>query len=601
MTADQDPATVAAGTQASPETSITVDARYAMGVAVGDGITQINYHYGAGPTWSDGVAAPPLVDVSGRIDSPYRGLSAFEERDAAFFFGRKTAADQILALMSRHCAGAGLLVVSGVSGAGKSSLLRAGVLPRLRGEGLASAPGSAGWPCLLFTPTRAPLDELAVRAAALARSDATTVRRELAADPAGFALAARQAALAAPTGGHATPMTESRLVLIIDQFEQLFTQCPDEQQRQAFITALHAACASGHGPGQRPSALAVLAVRADFEARCADYPELAAAVQDRYLMAPMSERQLRLAVTEPARKAGSVVESALVEELVEKVIRGTGPGPGSRAGVLPLLSYALDEAWRVAGRRAGDALTLADYESVGGIEGAVATSAQSAYDRLSARQQAAAREIFIRLTATSPDGTDVAGRAGQAELVAGKSPADASDVTAVLEEFAKERLLALAAGTVEISHEILLTAWPLLRDEWLAETHADRIVRTRFVIPRPSGQATPATRPTSMPAACWEPQRPAREGPQPTAPATYRSARANATSSTPAPAPAAGESGGGKASPHCLPPLPSPSQRSRSSPSSPARRRISGAISRLPGNWFLKAKALAGRIPGSPA
>ena len=101
--------------------------------------------------------------------SPYRGLAAFEEQDAAFFFGREAATAQVLDRMSRHLAGAGLLVVSGVSGAGKSSLLRAGVLPRIRADGLAPAPGAASWPCVVFTPTRAPLDELALRVALAGR------------------------------------------------------------------------------------------------------------------------------------------------------------------------------------------------------------------------------------------------------------------------------------------------------------------------------------------------------------------------------------------------------------------------------------------------
>ena len=144
--------------------------------------------------------------------------------------------------------------------------------------------------------------------------------------------------------------------------------------------------------------------------------------------------------------------------------------------MLPLLSHALDQAWR---SRTGDVLTLADYERTGGIEGAVADSAQRAYDRLTPAQQAAARQIFTRLTACS-DGVDTADRAVRAELTEGKTSAEAQDVEAVLEAFAAERLLILAAGTVEISHEILLTAWPLLRDVWLAETHADRIVRTRL-------------------------------------------------------------------------------------------------------------------------
>ena len=416
---------------------------------------------------------------------PYRGLAVFEEQDAAFFFGREAATIEVLDRMSRLLAGAGLLVVSGVSGAGKSSLLRAGVLPRIRAAGLAAMPGAVWWPCVVFTPTRSPLDELALRVGPLAGADAAAVRRGLEADPAWFALTARQAAIARPPGpagdpdGSAAergrPRRPRRLVLVVDQFEELFTQCSDEGQRRAFITALHAAATAGHGPDQAPAALVVLGVRADFEARCADYPQLAGPVQDRYLVTSMTERQLQMAITEPAKKAGSKVDDDLVGVLLAEVRNGQ-PGT-SGAGVLPLLSHTLDQAWR---SRAGQVLTLADYERTGGIEGAVAASAQRAYDQLTPAQQAAARQVFLRLTATSSDGVDTAGRVTRAELTEGKSPAEAQDVEAVLEAFAAERLLTLATGTVEISHEALLTAWPLLRDTWLADTHADRIVRTRL-------------------------------------------------------------------------------------------------------------------------
>ena len=464
----------------------SVDARGGMGVQVGEGNTQIIYTYNR-LTWTDGVAPPPLVSVSGMIDSPYRGLGTFEEQDAALFFGREAATTELLERISRHLQGAGLLVVSGVSGAGKSSLLQAGVLPRIRGAGLAFAPGAARWPCLVFTPGRSPLDELALRVAVLAGADAAAVRRGLDADPAGFALTARQAALAPPpgpgsdpdgpaAGRHSVPQSrQPRLLLVVDQFEQLFTQCADEDQRQAFITALGAASSARPGPDDAPAALVVLGVRADFEARCADYPQLADAVQDRYLVTAMTERQLRMAITEPAKAAGSRVEDDLTEVLLAEV-RTRQPGI-SGAGVLPLLSHALDQAWR---SRAGEALTLADYERTGGIEGAVADSAQRAYDQLTSGQQAAARHVFTRLTATSSDGVDTADRATRAELTHGKSPAEVRDVEEVLEAFAAERLLTLAADSVQISHEVLLTAWPLLRDTWLAETHADRIVRTRL-------------------------------------------------------------------------------------------------------------------------
>ena len=103
---------------------------------------------------------------------------------------------------------------------------------------------------------------------------------------------------------------------MVDQFEQLFTRCPDEDQRRAFVTALHAAATSTGG--QTPAALVVLAVRADFEARCADYPQLADAVQDRYLVTAMTDRQLRMAITEPAKQAGSHVEDDLVDALLRE-------------------------------------------------------------------------------------------------------------------------------------------------------------------------------------------------------------------------------------------------------------------------------------------
>jgi WD40 repeat protein/transcriptional regulator with XRE-family HTH domain len=416
--------------------------------------------------------------------SPYRGLAVFGERDAGWFFGREAAAAAVLDRMSRLLAATGLLVVSGASGAGKSSLLRAGVLPPIRADGLATAPGAASWPCLVFTPTRAPLDELALRVAPLAGADAAAVRRGLAADPGGFALTARQAALAGPPEPTGEPdgrpaqwdqPRRRRLLVMVDQFEELFTQCAEEGQRRAFITALDAAATAGHGPDQTPAALVVLGVRADFEARCADYPPLAGPVQDRYLVTAMTERQLRLVITEPAKKASAKVEDDLTDLLLAEVRAGQGGASG--AGVLPLLSHALDQAWRT---RTGLTLTVADYERTGGIDGAVATSAQRAYDGLSPARQAAARQVFTRLAATSSDGLDTADRATRAELTAGKSAAEIGDVEAVLEAFAAERLLTLAAGTVELSHEVLLTAWPLLRDSWLAEGRADRIIRSRL-------------------------------------------------------------------------------------------------------------------------
>jgi WD40 repeat protein len=464
-----------------------IDNRGSIGSQFGDHNRQIFYIYG-NQTWSNKVAAPPLISVSGEVDSPYRGLGAFDEADAPYFFGRQKAATEVLQRMSEHVHGSGLVVVSGVSGAGKSSLLQAGVLPRFRGAGLADLPDAAQWPCLLLAPGAAPLDELALVVAELAGVDAGSVRRGLESDPRGFALTARQAARARsdgegpPAGRPAAG--ERRLLLIIDQFEQVFTLCADQGQQRAFIAALDAVAAEGPG-GMPPAGLVVLGVRADFEARCAEYAELAAAIQNRFLLTSMTEIELRMAIIEPAKKAGSGVEPELVDLLLKEISTrapsgspaATGGDAVSGAGVLPLLSYALAEAWR---HRIGPTLTIEDYWRAGGIEGAVAESAQAAFEKLTPAQQAAAPQVFIQLTATSSDGVDTAQQVKRAVLLEGKTPEQASDIEAVINGFVARRLLTLDEETVQISHEVLLRAWPLLHNKWLADTHADRIIRTRL-------------------------------------------------------------------------------------------------------------------------
>jgi WD40 repeat protein len=460
-----------------------VDLTSAQGVQVGDGGTQHNYFQFFAGTWTDGVAPQPLAGASGQVESPYRGLEAFGEADADFFFGRDTAIGEVLSRLSDCLAGTGLLVISGVSGAGKTSLLRAGVLRELRRTGLPAEPEAARWPCVVLVPGGSPLSELALAIAPATGADAAAVRQSLGANPADFALTARQAAQFSGAAGGAPPPPsagERRVLLVVDQFETVFTQCDLDEERTAFIAALCAAAGAG-------AAVVVIVIRADIEARLADYPELADAVQHRYLLGAMTERQLRLAITEPAAAVHSAVDDDLVAELLREArAHADRPGGGSRtvgAGVLPLLSHALDQAWRGRSPAAGAGnapLILADYERTGGIDRAVADSAQAAYAALTAAQQAVAEQVFTRLTATTADGIDTAVRATRAELLAGKDGSAAADVAAVLTAFAAKRLLTLAAEAVEISHEILLSAWPLLRDDWLAATRADRAARARL-------------------------------------------------------------------------------------------------------------------------
>ena len=234
-----------------------------------------------------------------------------------------------------------------------------------------------------------------------------------------------------------------------------------------------------------PGAFVVLVVRADFEAQCADYPELKKAVQDhRYLLTSMTERQLRLAITEPPKQLGASVDSDLVEHLLQAMLSSAAASSpyGARrpavsgAGSLPLLSHALNQAWR---EHTGQTVTLADYLRIGGIEGAVEKSAQQAYDSLSPSRQVVAQRVFTRLVATSRDDRDTADRVSQADLKNGRSPGEAEDVDAVLRIFADKRLLTLDADTVQISHDVLLTAWPRLSG-WLDETRDSRKARARL-------------------------------------------------------------------------------------------------------------------------
>jgi WD40 repeat protein len=456
----------------SPPESINVDVRSGarvQGMQIGTGSIMINYFQG--PPRPDGrVSPPPQAEVNGQVASPYRGLKAYSDQDALFFHGREENSTEILGLLNDRLNAPGILIVSGASGVGKSSLLRAGVLHRLRSGGLPDAPGSQRWPALFVTPGRDPLGELVNGVARLTGTDAMALRRDMDEDPTTFAFAVRQAATA----------DESRVLIVVDQSERLFTQCQDDDRRRAFIAALNAAATERQGPLDVPVALVVLVIRADFEARCAEYEKLKEAVQKRYLLTSMTEGQLTEAITEPARVAGASVDAELVAYILDEDRgrrRASSSGPAvTSAGLLPLLSHALDQAWRK--RQAQPRLTLADYQRVGGMEDAVADSAKRAYEKLNASQQRAARQVFMRLITTTATGGDTANRASRAELTEGK---DAADVEVVLETFGAERLLTFAgnaedgdATSVEMSHEALLRSWPVLQ-EWRAGEESTRV------------------------------------------------------------------------------------------------------------------------------
>ena len=419
---------------------------------------------------------------------PYLGLAPFQERDARVFFGRSDLVAQLVQRLAERRDSPGILLVAGESGAGKSSLLRAGLMPALA-EG-ALGPGSQRWPRRVIRPAGSPLRELAMQLAHVAGIDPVSAYLSLKAAPGEAPMLAEQAVrtaagrVAGPGTGPGAPddaaaAAPPRLVLVIDQLEELFTAGEDSDagraEREAFISALHAAATVPASPPGLPPALVVAAVRADFLGRLIAYPPLKAALDaGPFTVGPMSDADLRLAITGPAVEASLTVEPALVQAVIAELREGTGGVLGS--GVLPLLSQAMAATWK---RREGSELTLSGYKNAGGVAKAVNNSAQDAYDALTSQQKDAAHLVFTRLTIITADGQFARRRCNRADLHAPGSPMTA-DVDAVIDIFSAQRLLVLGRDSVEISHDALLQAWTQLRD-WLADNQHDRALYSQII------------------------------------------------------------------------------------------------------------------------
>ncbi|MGW1562774.1 nSTAND1 domain-containing NTPase [Streptomyces sp. NPDC002144] len=345
-------------------------------------------------------------------EPPYRGLARFEPGDADLFFGRDELTDRLVELTRVRRFSA----VFGPSGSGKSSLLRAGLIPRLR------APDQ---------DTRQPA---ALRVLAPGEHPLRTHEQRL-----------------VPADG------DGDTWLIVDQFEELYTLCHDPAERDQFIDRLLTAT----DPGSRLRV--VIAVRADFLGRCAEHPALTAALQDSTVLAgPMSRDELREAITKPAQAAGMIVERSLTARLIEEVSGEPGP--------LPLLSHALLETWH---RRKGRALTEAAYEAAGGLQGAIARTAEDTFDELTPAQAGLTRHMLLRLI-TPGDGTpDTRRPTDRDELVSSAPDTARADAEVVLERWARARLITLDDDTVDLAHETLISAWPRLSG-WI-DAERDRI------------------------------------------------------------------------------------------------------------------------------
>lgn len=426
---------------------------------------------------SDGASAPATeISGDGQLEGvcPYRGLAAFQQNDASWFFGRERSTEQLVERLREAADQGGFVVLVGASGAGKSSLLRAGLGPYL---GAGTMPEQdVDWPIVPLTPGREPLAELAAQLAELA---GPLVSAESARDADEFAAGVRDAVAqyAERRGGPG-----ARVVLVVDQFEELFTLCGDEDARQLFVQALHAACT--HAPGAAAPALVVVGVRADFYDRCLGYPEIVDAAHGRQLaLGAMTAQGLNDAVVRPARAVGLQLERGLVDLMLSDLgarlpgSKGRAVASGYDAGALPLLSHALLATWQ---RRAGGKLTIAGYRAAGGIHGAVAATAERTWESLNEAEQAAARRILLHLVQVGDTTRDVRRRSTRRELVAGAGDEAAVQAgESALEVLAGARLVTLDAGAVEISHEALLEAWPRLRS-WIDDNRAENLLRQRL-------------------------------------------------------------------------------------------------------------------------
>jgi WD40 repeat protein len=356
---------------------------------------------------------PPVYDAR----CPFRGLYPFRQEDREFFFGREALIERLRQKLAEYP----FLPVLGPSGSGKSSLVLAGLLPALQAQ-------EPEHQLAYLTPGADPLTQLEVSLGSV---------------------------------------HDGRAVLVVDQFEELFTLCADQDARQTFLGRLLALAEQRR---------VVLTMRADFWGECAPYYNLKDIMQARQeLIAPMDATELRRAMELQASKVGLRFEADLSHTILEDV-RG-------EPGAMPLLQHALLELWK---RRHGRWLRAEEYRAVGGVQQAIARTADDLYELLSHGEQDWVRDIFIRLTRLDDDAVpgearrDTRRRVGLQELV--PAAADLASIRALVSRLADSRLVVTsrneAAGReeVEVAHEALIRYWPRLR-RWLDEDRASLRLR----------------------------------------------------------------------------------------------------------------------------
>ena len=401
---------------------------------------------------ADPLAAFALPEQTADRRNPYKGLRPFEEADSADFFGRKDLVSRLVERLRRRDASGRVVVLVGPSGSGKSSVVKAGLIPQIRAG---AVPGSDSWQIVQVFPGPNPFDQLAAALAATAGTDRDQIRDLLQRPDAAHGLAE----LTDETGP---------LLVVVDQFEELFTLVPDPKIRGHFLNWLVAAAEDEAGRVR-----AVLTLRADFVDRPLHHPRFATTMEQALvLVPPLDEYEVRDAIVEPSGRVGVRVEP----ELVAAMIRDAAARPST----LPLLQYALTDLFE---RRGGDTLTADAYRAAGSIVGALGRRGDGLYLESSETEQATTRQLFLRLVTLTDDAEQLRRRVTRTELA--DLPGDPAPLDQVLGRYGQQRLLTFdrdsntGEATVEVAHEALLREWPRLRD-WIDTSRDDLRLHRRL-------------------------------------------------------------------------------------------------------------------------
>ncbi len=382
-----------------------------------------------------------------QIRNPYKGLEPFLEADAANFYGRSKDVTTLLSRLqlTQSAQTPRCIALVGASGSGKSSLVRAGLIPALRRNELA---GSADWFIATLTPGSQPLTALEQALLSVGVKEAP-LASDLQQNPDGLVQAVE----------HVLP-TDATLLLFIDQFEELFTLVQDEADRAHFLDLIQHAVTT-----KSASIYVVLTLRADFYDRPLAYPFFAELLRrTTEVVLPLSITQLEAVIERPAQRIGLQLEANMAKLIAADVKQ--------QPNALPLLQYTLAQLYDM---RQLNLLTFEAYQMLGGVVGSLARSAEELYDTLTEPQRAVAKPLFLRLIALNDSARPTRQRASYADLLSAFAGEDSTEARAVIDLFSKRRLLTFDRDpqtrqpTVEIAHEALITHWSQLQ-AWVQES-----------------------------------------------------------------------------------------------------------------------------------